>query len=375
MILEIYSYKEGAWDLTPNATLDSPQTLVLLFGSRRLEEVEAGIEQIGMLFPQAIKIGCSTAGEIYGSELYENSLSVAVIRFAKTQLKAMYVDIDSMDDSEEAGMKIGSSLQRDDLKGIFLLSDGLRVNGSKLTQGIAAAVKEKVAVTGGLAGDDSRYERTWVLYADEIREGRIVAVGFYGTHLHMHYASKGGWNTFGIDRTVTRSEANVLYELDGKPALDLYKTYLGSYAQELPFSGLLFPLMVKEGGEEKVRTISAVDEEAQSITFAGDIPMGAQVSLMRANIDNLIEGAENAAERVAGSLPENRQILAVAISCVGRKLVLGQRTEDELEAVLEALPQGVRQVGFYSYGEISPLRSGKCDLHNQTMTLTLWWES
>ncbi|OQX74821.1 MAG: hypothetical protein B6D59_01355 [Campylobacteraceae bacterium 4484_4] len=350
MVREIYAYEEGAWDITPNAALDSEQTLVIVFGASEKKKIEEGLKELFLLFPRAIKIGCSTAGEIYQEELHEESLSVAVMRFDTTPIKVSTVEVRDAEASAEAGRKLARELAAEDLS-----SD--------------------VSVTGGLAGDGTRFEKTWILCGEEIRERRVVGVGFYGDHIHVLHASKGGWNKFGIDRIVTRSKANILYELDGRPALELYKTYLGEYAADLPSSGLLFPLVLKEEGEEKVRTILGVDEEAQSITFAGDIPQGATVALMRANLENLIEGASEAAESIAKNPFGDRQVLVVAISCVGRKLVLGQRTEDEIESILEILDGNMRQIGFYSYGEISPLSSGKCDLHNQTMTLTLWWES
>ena len=375
MVREIYAYEEGAWDITPNAALDSEQTLVIVFGASEKKKIEEGLKELFLLFPRAIKIGCSTAGEIYQEELHEESLSVAVMRFDTTPIKVSTVEVRDAEASAEAGRKLARELAAEDLKAIFVLSDGLHVNGSALTAGINEIVGSDVSVTGGLAGDGTRFEKTWILCGEEIRERRVVGVGFYGDHIHVLHASKGGWNKFGIDRIVTRSKANILYELDGRPALELYKTYLGEYAADLPSSGLLFPLVLKEEGEEKVRTILGVDEEAQSITFAGDIPQGATVALMRANLENLIEGASEAAESIAKNPFGDRQVLVVAISCVGRKLVLGQRTEDEIESILEILDGNMRQIGFYSYGEISPLSSGKCDLHNQTMTLTLWWES
>ena len=189
----------------------------------------------------------------------------------------------------------------------------------------------------------------------------------------MLFRSKGGWDRFGPERTVTRSEGNVLFELDGKPALDLYKTYLGERASGLPATALLFPLALRaRAGEEKslVRTILAVDESARSLTFAGDVPQGSLAQLMRANFDRLVDGAEGAALMTRGRCGKGRSTLAVAISCVGRRLVLGERTEEELEAVGDVLPEGARVLGFYSYGEISPFATGRCDLHNQTMTLT-----
>jgi len=224
-----------------------------------------------------------------------------------------------------------------------------------------------------VAGDGDRFTRTWVLKKGVPATGCVTAVGLYGDAVRVSHGSKGGWDSFGPERRVTRSKKNVLYELDGEPALALYKDYLGERASGLPATGLLYPLSLRAAASDEkrlVRMILAVDEATQSLTFAGDIPEGSLAQLMQANFDRLVQGAADAAlattERSHGLGPT----LAIAVSCVGRRLVLGERTEEEVEATADALPKQARPIGFYSYGEISPYASGSCDLHNQTMTLT-----
>ncbi len=232
---------------------------------------------------------------------------------------------------------------------------------------------DSVVVTGGLAGDGDRFESTWVIDKGKPVSGIVSAVGLYGDAVKLGHGSQGGWDMFGPERVVTRSSANVLYELDGKPALKLYKEYLGERASGLPATALLFPLSLRETREDErrvVRTVLSIDEDEQSMTFAGDLPEGSLAQLMRANFDRLVDGAAGASLSAAGMVGDGSNVLSIAISCVGRRLVLGERTEEEVEAALENLPTGCRQIGFYSYGEISPYASGHCDLHNQTMTLT-----
>jgi hypothetical protein len=255
---------------------------------------------------------------------------------------------------------------------VFVLSDGLRVNGSELVKGLTEHLPSEVAVTGGLSGDGSRFSRT-VVGLDGPPEGeRIAVIGFYGDGLRIGFGSLGGWDSFGPERLVTRSRGAVLYELDGQPALELYKRYLGDYAADLPSSGLLFPLTVRQGEDAGVvRTILAIDEAEQSLTFAGDVPEGARARLMRANFDRLVEGASGAAKICHDALNTKPADVAFLISCVGRKLVLQQRIEEEVEHVREVLGDGPVLAGFYSYGEISPFTpAARCELHNQTMTIT-----
>lgn len=350
---------------------DSERTLVLVFGASSYLDDHQPLVELAANYPRSVVVGCSTSGEIHGIEIEDESLVVAVARFELASLRLATCSI-SAESSRQAGEALGSSLQGPELAGVVVLSSGLDVNGSELAAGIASRVDDPVRITGGLAGDGDRFERTWVLIDGKPCEDGVAAVGFYGSSIEFSHGSKGGWDIFGPERRVTRSEGNVLYELDGRPALALYKQYLGELADGLPATGLLFPLEVSDSlGETKlVRTILAVDEESQSVTFAGDIPEGHRAQLMRANFERIIGGAEGAARAAASDVAALGDTLCIAVSCVGRRLVLGQRTEEELEAVMDVLPPGTRQIGFYSYGEISPYADGSCELHNQTMTLT-----
>ena len=373
-VLETFSHHLGAgWSVPAFPALDSDRTLVLAFGASRYFDDPSALADLLRAYPGACFAGCSTAGEILGATLADDSLSVAVMRFGHTRLSMASAPVTTAADSFRAGEALAHRLLDPSLKSVFILSDGLRVNGSELIRGLNSVLPPSVLVTGGLAGDGDRFQRTWVVEDGAPGVGFVSAVGFHGDRVRVGHGSKGGWDVFGPERLVTRSEGNVLHELDGKPALQLYKTYLGERAAGLPATALLFPLALRRhGADDKslVRTILAVDEQAQTMTFAGDIPQGSLAQLMRANFDRLIEGAgESALMTHAPGQPEG-PCLSVAVSCVGRRLVLGERTEEELDHVLEGLPPQTRQVGFYSYGELSPFSTGRCDLHNQTMTLT-----
>ena len=361
------------WSSSNRPRIDSRRTLVLLFGPSSFLDTPDPISELVKDYPESIVIGCSTAGEILGTQIFDESLSAAVVRFDRTDLRMASAPARSAEDSFMAGQQIARQLNDPRLKGIFVLSDGLHVNGSELVRGLNSEVAPSVVVTGGLAGDGDRFRRTWVLQDRRPQSGFVTAVGFYGDRIQIGHGSKGGWDRFGPERRVTKSRGNILFELDGRPALQLYKGYLGDRASGLPATGLLFPLALRASQTDTkslVRTILAVNEAEQSLTFAGDIPEGALAQLMKANFDRLVQGASEAATSTKLSDGLASATLAVAISCVGRRLVLGERTEEETEATLDVLPKGTKQIGFYSYGEISPYTSGSCDLHNQTMTLT-----
>ena len=377
MKLSLHQFTSASgWDINPDPALDSAQTLLLFFAPPEKTQVDDVLQALHSQFSQSIMFGCSSAGEIFQQEINDQSISLAIVQFEQTPLHLAIEEITAEKTSTEVGRNLASQLQQDDLKAVMVLSDGLLVNGSKLVEGLSECLPG-VAITGGLAGDADRFEQTWVWADGTMKSGHVCAVGFYGDRIGFGHGSRGGWDMLGPEREVTRSEANVLYELDGQPALELYKKYLGDRADGLPATGLLFPLAIRneqEADGDTVRTILAVNEDDQSITFAGDIPTGGFVRLMRANFDHVIEGASDAASDVDTNRYTSGPLLNVAISCVGRRLVLGPRTEEEIEATLEGLPDGAAQIGYYSYGEISPLASGRCDLHNQSMTLTTLWE-
>lgn len=352
---------------------DPARTLVILFGPSHLLDTPGSIHTVLAAYAGAAAIGCSSSGEIFGTQVQDDSLVVGLLEFDSTTVRTASAHVTNPDHSFDAAQALARQLIDPALRGVLVLSDGLGVNGSELIRGLNAVLPAQVVVSGGLAGDGDRFKRTWVLHEGQPASGHVTAVGFYGSAIRLTHGSKGGWDLFGPERLITRSHGNVLYELNQKPALQLYKDYLGDLASGLPGTALHFPLAIRhtqQDAKRLVRTILAVDERAQSLTFAGDMPEGAYAQFMRANFDRLIQGASDAATVAAIPGTDASPTLSIAISCVGRRLVLGERTEEEVEAVFDMLPKGATQIGFYSYGEISPYSSGHCDLHNQTMTLT-----
>jgi len=368
--------RRTGWSRPTLPDLDSDRTLVVVFGASAYDAEATPFDDLARAFPRAVRIGCSSAGEIHGTRIADDTLSVAVLRFEKTHLRVVREPVRAGTSSADPGERLARALEAPDLRAVFVLSDGLAVNGTELLRGMYRVLPPEVVVTGGLAGDGTRFHTTWVLAGDAPAPGQVVAVGLYGDGVHVSHGSRGGWDAFGPERIVTRSAGNVLYELDGEPALTLYKAYLGDRAAGLPSTALLFPLALRSSGASPVvRTILSIDEANQSMTFAGDIPQDGMVQLMRANFDRLIEGASDAG-RALEAPGEGAPSLSIAISCVGRRIVLGERTEEEVEAAAEAMPAGSELCGFYSYGEISPFAPGQCGvLHNQTMTLTRIWET
>ena len=361
----------SAFDAPLDCSWDGPTTLIMVFGGSTTTRDHPAVAYVFEHFPNSIIVGCSTAGQ-FAAEVADDDLRIVLCRFAYTEPLAVSTRIGCAEDSHAAGTRLAEQIVANanaPVTAVLVLSDGLRVNGTPLVDGMAA-VLPGAAIFGGLAGDGVDFASTWVLARGVLAEGQIVAVGLCGERLRTRHGSGGGGTIFGPERAITRSLGNVLYELDGRPALALYKEYLGDLASGLPATALLFPLAVRIGDASHtiVRTVLSVNEAELSMTFAGDIPEGATAQLLRAAPDELIDAAADAV-RACGEVHSTSDFLAFGVSCVARRLVLGERVDEELEVVAALLPPGTPFVGFYAYGEISPA-TGRCELHNQTMTIT-----
>ena len=365
-------YTQNDWKyFQPKQKLNNP--LVLVFAERCLLQQNKIIASIKKEFPYQHIIFGSTAGEIVGNQVYDNSVSVTAIEFEKSFFKISRANILAHNDSFELGKALFEQLPKENLQHIFIISEGSFVNGSALINGLEENNTQNIKISGGLCGDNERFEKTLVAYNETPKEGEVAIIGLYGDSLEVTASSCGDWMPFGPERTITKSKDNILYEIDGLPALDLYKKYLGEKALDLPHSALLFPLNIKAEGKDLpvVRTILNIDEDEKSMIFAGDIPEQSKVQLMMASVDAIVVGAGEAAKKAMKNR-KNKPQFALLISCIGRKLVMAQRIEEEVEEVLDIIGAQTLTTGFYSYGEIAPFQSqDSCELHNQTMTLTL----
>lgn len=378
MKIQQWHYLNKQWiNNFTDAEFDQYQAhLVLTFAESTLSINPDLFNTLQRRFPMAQIVTSSTAGEIVSGEVFDNSMVATAIQFENTSIRCGVADIKQHYNSYEIGKHLMNALMADDLTSVFVVSDGTHINGSDLVTGLNENNRlngKNIPVTGGLAADGPRFGKTFVGLNQLPTEGKVVAIGFFGNSIKIGHGSFGGWDEFGTERVITRSEKNILYEIDNKNALDLYKEYLGIYKNELPGSALLFPLSIKEPNSNKhvVRTILNIDEQEKSMLFAGNLPVGSKVRFMKANFDRLIDGSSIAAQKAFSSSSDSDPELILLISCVGRKLILQDRIEEEVEAVREIFGNTPPITGFYSYGEISPFNpQARCELHNQTMTIT-----
>lgn len=355
----------------------NPQLLIVMGATDVLKD-GAVVKQLADQLVDTQIVGCSTAGDIDNDGVSDGGVVIAAAHFEGSQVRTVSEEILAVEDSRAVGGKIVKALLAPDLKAVFVVAPGVNINGSELVLGMREYLPAGVSLTGGLAGDGTRFQETRTILGGQVYPSRVVAIGFYGDRLVVGSGSKGGWKPFGPARRVTKVAGNVLYELDGKPALELYKSYLGDKAAELPASGLLYPFAILNSDRSAtglIRTILNVDHANNSLILAGDIPAGSTVCLMHAGTDDLVDGASVAAKDAAGGHTTLDETLSICVSCVGRRLVMGEDADEEIEAALDVFGKSTSMVGFYSYGEIAPFsETGNAELHNQTMTITHIYE-
>ncbi|MCB1141355.1 MAG: FIST C-terminal domain-containing protein [Leptospiraceae bacterium] len=351
--------------------------LILVFGEINLMSEFDFSTKVMKRYPDTEIIGCSTSGEITKKGVSDRTIVFTAIQFSQTKARVEEVPIHKMEESFSAGALLGQKLFSEDLSSVLIYSKGVDVNGSAILDGLRDSLGQGITITGGLAGDNGNFQDTKVLSRNGLQSDAICAVGLYGSGIKVDAGVYGGWSAFGPLRKVTRSAGNILYELDGQPALDLYKTYLGEYSRDLPSSGLLFPFEMLSDEAQSIgliRTILGIDPEKGSLILAGNIEEKGYLRLMHASTDHLIDGAEKAVIQIK-PMDTEKNALAILVSCVGRKLVMGDQIDDEVLVVAEKLGKNCSITGFYSYGEIAPLTNElNCKLHNQTMTITRLYE-
>ena len=368
-------FENGDW-IEEKLSIDEKKRvdLVLVFSDYETIQKYDHYRLLKVKYPNADIVGASTAGNIIDDSISDLDAVGVAITFDTAKVRINSAIMDNNETLIEDAHTLVSNLEEENLKHIFVLGHGLEMDNSKFVKGLNA--NKKVSITGGLAADGNRFEKTKV-FANESKDKNLaVAIGFYGESLHVEVGCKAGWEEFGAQRVVTKSNGNTVYEIDDKPALELYEKYLGEYIKDLPESGLLFPLSVESDITQKnevIRVMMGINED-KSILFAGDIPQGSKVRLMKTNIDNLIDGAELVAKTIQEH--NNKESLSISVSCSGRLSVLKQLADEEIEVIKDVLGDKSQLVGFYSYGEIAPFSDDilDCKLHNQTMTLTTIYE-
>ncbi|MEO7221846.1 MAG: FIST N-terminal domain-containing protein [Devosia sp.] len=375
-IEEVRWTAETGWHTNKPWTSAGKTDLVIYFGNRDALLSGERFADLKRAYPGAHILGGSATATVFGNDVDRLSVVATAIRFDKTT-RLVVTQQEGVDKttSHACGEAIGRTLAAPDLAGVFVLGDGMGVDGSGLTAGLVEILGESCPITGGMTSDVLDFTQALAGADMAPKAGVVAAVGFYGPNIRIDSGHSCGWDAFGPRRRITRADGNQLFELDDKPVLDLYDSYLGEEEKDQTASGVMFPLLISPPDRPQhtvVRAILGMDRANGSMTFAGSMPEGSSVRLMRGNVDRLAMGAADAARQVRDRMPENvsGEQLALMVTCIGRFLLMGERAVEEIAFARDELGPDVHCMGFYAYGEISPAE-GACggELHNQTMTI------
>jgi hypothetical protein len=367
---------EFRWDAACGGALNIPDIeydLILFFGSRGALSSNEAYDALKASFPDTMVVGCSGGGQIHGEGIIDDGFTGLALKFESTKIKLVTAPVMDSHDSFQVGRSLAHNLNSEKLAGVLVLADGLELNGDELLAGLSAVFPPHVVIGGGMAADDDKFQRTLIAANAAAMPNTIAAIGFYGDDVRLTSGHGDGWKPAGAEFEITASRMNKVYDFNGESALRLYEKNLGEKAAQLPMSGLNFPLRIcdpKNQNVQLVRTLLGIDREVGMLTFAGNLPEGWMAQLMHAEPLDLIKAAEEAAAGRALDALATAQA-SILVSCIGRRLVLGDRSAEEVKALKSALGGSPSIAGFYSYGEFaSPAKDGgRPRLYNQSMTV------
>ena len=361
----------------------APDLLIVFAAPKfRHQKMLDGISSITKKIPM---IGGTTAGEISS---YGLSVDSVVVLALKSKDIKFYVGMgNGIGKSEEkAGRQLANSVYkkgaRKTAKTLVMLPDGLAGDGLKIIKGAQQVLGEDFEIVGGSLGDEDKFKQTFQYFNGKAYNDVVVGVLICSNKITTASGVRSGWESVGPRFRCTSSKVNVVYKFGDKTALEVYTEFLGQErAKKLPAIGLEYPIgMVDEKAKIEgydyfqIRCPLAVNKDDGSITFAASIPEGKEVTLTYSSRNSIIRGSTLAAKQVQKTLGKSKPKLVLMFSCVARKMVLGRRTNEEINSVRKVIGRNVPVFGFYTYGEIGPIdkriRSLKSTRwHNETVVL------
>lgn len=278
--------------------LGRPPSACWLFCSPKqgIKDLLAGIQEA---ISTDFLVGCTTDGEISSEGFSTGSAVLGGITTDEVVFHLASVSGISQD-SEAAGRELGRLLPST-VRYVQIFSDGLTGNGCAMLRGLSSVLGNAVPVCGGTAGDAGRFQETFQFIGADLLTDSVVGIGFSGD-FSLGTGVRSGWSPIGIAKKVTRAEGNVVRELNGQPALEVYERFLGKHADKLPSVGVEYPLGLTHLQEHPrddpflvLRATISVNREEGSITFAGEVPEGSMVRLTCGDHASILEATEKAA--------------------------------------------------------------------------------
>ena len=335
-------------------------------------------------------IGCSSAAIISNQGIFKHGLAVMLLSLPPN----VYFNIACVRDIEEktalsAGRELGEKLLygfrdiRRDLSVIF--SDGLMDEGSNLIYGLQERLGKSFPLVGASASDNMRFLRTYLYFNQEVLTDSAVGI-LWGGKLNFGLGIQHGWKPLGKPRTITKSEGNIIHEIDGEPAVKIYEEYLARDLAELQKEirriSILYPIGMYLAGEQEylLRNILSIENNG-SLRLQGNVIQGSTIRLMIGTKESCLNATRQA-------LNEAKKILFAPIvditkseiknfvfvfDSVSRYMLLRREANQELEIIKEGFGKDTPIIGLYTYGEQAPLKAisyqGQAYFHNQTIAM------
>jgi len=329
--------------------------------------------------------GCSAEGVIAGGEADESNFAVAVMAISSDQLRFSHGMVTGLkEDPAQAGRAIAEAIQpkvSSDTLALFLFPDGITVNFDRLLAGLEGQLNldRLLPLVGGTAGDNLVMERTYQYYNDQVVSDG-VAWALLSGGAQIAWAVNHACVPVGVEYKVTRCEGNVIYEIDGKPALEVLKDYLTEDEIEdwaravLTFQfGFKVPGHMQDYDEYVIRgMLGGKDDATGSVTIPTEVSEGTGIWLTRRDYEKLVNGVERAAEEIKAQLGEDPARLVFQFDCAGRgKIFLREQQKlGLLETLRGQIGPDVPWLGFYTFGEIAPVGEHN-HFHNYTVVFTV----
>lgn len=346
----------------------------LLFAGIDFEHQQL-LDAIDDAWPGIELIGCTTDGELSSSLGFRDD-SISILLFASDTIDfasglGRGLSVDTEVACQQAVEQARAKTEREP-RLCITTPEGLTVSGQMTVEALRNALGQDVDLFGGLAADHRKYESTRQFCGRQVVSDSVPILLLSGP-LFYSFGVASGWKAIGDPGMITRSQGNVVYEIDGAPAVEFYRRFLG---KEFKLSTDI-PLIILNDAEEPeyLRSSSGcVDEETGAITYQSDVPEGIRAQLSITDRAAILEGCEESIRKALQGFPGNKKPeAAVIVSCSARKLLLGTKISEEFRILRENVGPNLPVCGFYSFGEIGPQKSDstKPIMHDQTFTMLL----
>lgn len=329
------------------------------------------LQEIDRAFPDIELIGCTTDGELSSVlEFQQDSIVLTVFYGEGVEIRAA-VGRNISQDPEGIARATAAAVKREfnlPIRLAIALPESLTTSAVSILRGLEAGLGDNIPLFGGAAAEPREVQRTYQFYKTEVFSDAVPILLFAGD-IQFSHGLASGWQPMGKRSQITKVDKNIIYEIDGKPALDFYHHYLNDYKPDSAY-----PLAVFPPGEERffLRGAISYDLEEGSVKVSGDVPEQSIVQITDTTLEDVVNASAasfaEAWKNYAGTEPK----AALCFSCAWRRWVMGTRANEEYQALAPALQDKIPASGFYTYGEVAPLQdNGQTFFHNTTFVTLL----